>query len=27
LAVLGNQYLAGSSSMEWEYLVVTARKR
>jgi hypothetical protein len=27
LAELGNQYLAGSSSMEWEYLVVTARKR
>jgi hypothetical protein len=27
LAELGDQYLAGSSSMEWEYLVVTARKR
>jgi ubiquinone/menaquinone biosynthesis C-methylase UbiE len=27
LAELGNQYLAGSSSMTWEYLVVTARKR
>jgi hypothetical protein len=27
LAELGDKYLAGSSSMEWEYLVVTARKR
>ena len=27
LAELGNQYLSGSSSMKWEYLVVTARRR
>jgi ubiquinone/menaquinone biosynthesis C-methylase UbiE len=27
LAELGDKYLAGSSSMEWGYLVVTARKR
>jgi hypothetical protein len=24
---LGEKYLAGSQSMEWEYLLVTARKR
>jgi hypothetical protein len=27
LAELGDRYLAGSSTMEWEYLLVTARKR
>jgi SAM-dependent methyltransferase len=27
LAELGDRYLAGSSVMEWEYLLVTARKR
>jgi hypothetical protein len=27
LAELGDRYLAGSSAMEWEYLLVTARKR
>jgi ubiquinone/menaquinone biosynthesis C-methylase UbiE len=27
LAQLGDRYLAGSSTMEWEYLLVTARKR
>lgn len=27
LAELGDRYLAGSSEMEWEYLLVTARKR
>jgi ubiquinone/menaquinone biosynthesis C-methylase UbiE len=27
LAELGDRYLAGSSMMEWEYLLVTARKR
>lgn len=27
LAELGDRYLAGTSSMDWEYLVVTARKR
>ncbi len=27
LAELGDRYLAGSSGMEWEYLLVTARKR
>lgn len=27
LAALGDRYLAGSSAMEWEYLLVTARKR
>jgi SAM-dependent methyltransferase len=27
LAALGDRYLAGSSTMPWEYLVVTARKR
>jgi SAM-dependent methyltransferase len=27
LAQLGDHYLAGSSTMEWEYLLVTARKR
>jgi len=27
LANLGDRYLAGSSTMEWEYLLVTARKR
>ncbi len=27
LADLGNRYLDGSSAMEWEYLLVTARKR
>jgi SAM-dependent methyltransferase len=27
LAELGDRYLAGASTMEWEYLLVTARKR
>jgi SAM-dependent methyltransferase len=27
LAALGDRYLAGSSTMEWEYLLVTARRR
>jgi SAM-dependent methyltransferase len=27
LAELGDRYMAGSSTMEWEYLLVTARKR
>jgi len=27
LAALGDRYLAGSSTMEWEYLIVTARRR
>jgi SAM-dependent methyltransferase len=27
LAALGDRYLAGSSTMKWEYLLVTARKR
>ena len=27
LAGLGDRYLAGSSTMAWEYLLVTARKR
>ena len=27
LAELGDRYLAGSSAMEWEYLLVTARRR
>src|SRR5262249_43770653 len=27
LAALGDEHLAGSSAMEWEYLLVTARKR
>jgi SAM-dependent methyltransferase len=27
LAALGDRYLAGSSMMEWEYLLVTARRR
>ena len=27
LAELGDRYLAGSSAMEWEYLLITARKR
>ncbi|RFZ04983.1 Demethylmenaquinone methyltransferase [Mycobacterium marinum] len=27
LAALGDRYLAGSSAMEWEYLLVTARER
>ncbi len=27
LAGLGDRYLAGSSTMEWEYLLITARKR
>jgi hypothetical protein len=27
LAELGDRHLAGSSAMEWEYLLVTARKR
>ena len=27
IAALGDRYLAGSATMEWEYLVVTARKR
>ena len=27
LAELGDRYLAGSSTMPWEYLLVTARKR
>jgi SAM-dependent methyltransferase len=27
LAELGDRYLAGTSTMEWEYLLVTARKR
>ncbi len=27
LAELGDRFLAGSTSMEWEYLLVTARKR
>ena len=27
LAELGDRYLAGSSTMEWEYLIVTARRR
>jgi hypothetical protein len=27
LAELGDRYLAGSSAMEWEYLLVTARSR
>lgn len=27
LAELGDRYLAGSSTMQWEYLLVTARKR
>jgi SAM-dependent methyltransferase len=27
LAELGDRYLAGTSAMEWEYLLVTARKR
>lgn len=27
LAELGDRYLAGSPAMEWEYLLITARKR
>ena len=27
LADLGDRYLAGTSTMQWEYLLVTARKR
>ena len=27
LAELGGRHLAGSTTMEWEYLLVTARKR
>jgi len=27
LAELGDRYLAGASTMEWEYLLVTAKKR
>jgi hypothetical protein len=27
LVELGDRFLAGSSEMEWEYLLVTARKR
>ena len=27
LAALGDRHLAGGSAMEWEYLLITARKR